>query len=80
MSGLLRASHFVLVDLKIIIIYIFRLEGCLVIKFCINRGEKYSVKFTKTIGNDPLRSELKVFSKMGKVLKSERKTNHHYEK
>lgn len=70
----------VLVNRKIITNTSLGLEKCLAIKFVINRGEKYPVKFTKIIGTDSPTSKPKIFSKRGKDLKSGRETNHHYEK
>lgn len=45
------------------------LEECLAIKFMINKGEKYPVNFVKTIGTNT-KKQTKLFSEMGKVLKS----------
>lgn len=70
----------VLVNRKIITNISLGLENCLAIKFVINRGEKYAVKFIKIIGIDPPTRKPKIFSRRGKDLKSGRETNHHYEK
>lgn len=76
-SGILRASHIGMLNWKIITnIYL----GCLAIKIVINTGEKYPVKFTKTIGIYLPTSKAEVFSQMGNVLKSGREINHYHEK